>query len=444
MEKHRYLGNFEFMISHNKKVYDYLFHCERNARTALTDSCLQLRKALEAFVYSVRDDNGKTAEDVKFYNNGSDATLASTIRYLRFGSVRNKLPSAPMINGTGFSGKDPYLVIRLLGNKGAHTDDMNQHWVPNSCYHNLIVCLTAFQKILKNYYRESAPDFNENYMPIDEFRLISSKKPEDADRSYCQLECVGYSEVSRMYAVLRVYNRKKLSETFMNRNLDSFMEAANSSFDNVPKGMARLRVLSGASGDESNYYILCYGFSGFPQKLSDIKIGELSAEQRLLMCSRLADAVAELHSAENPIYQRLLTHQSIYVNEKRRQFIPYIVKFDYSKIDNPELNTIIADANKAARKADKIIDEYISPEYKNAIESGTNGQVDWEKVDIFSMGVLFIKIMLGDFSVTAELNLRKLTDRQLQGLLDEMLSDEPEERPTAEEVADSLRRSIQK
>ena len=140
----------------------------------------------------------------------------------------------------------------------------------------------------------------------------------------------------------------------------------------------------------------------------------------------------------------MLTHQSIYVNEKRRQFIPYIVKFDYSKIDNPELNTIIADANKAARKADKIIDEYISPEYKNAIESGTNGQVDWEKVDIFSMGVLFIKIMLGDFSVTAELNLRKLTDRQLQGLLDEMLSDEPEERPTAEEVADSLRRSIQK
>ena len=42
------------------------------------------------------------------------------------------------------------------------------------------------------------------------------------------------------------------------------------------------------------------------------------------------------------------------------------------------------------------------------------------------------------------MNLRKLTDRMLQGLLDEMLSDEPEERPTAEEVADSLRRSIQK
>lgn len=443
-------GNFWFMKIINPDIYENLYEGEKNAMTDFRKSGSMTRDAMEAIISTIirehgleKKISGTLFEKISFLQNEGDLRK---VGYLSSGERLKDKPILPDLgrikfryeNGTSDE-TDYYTYMRKFGNSCSH-NNIEKGDIKID-YTHVINCLKCYHLFMRKYYSKriskNTPPFNETLMPIDNYRIQDSYVPTDSNRSKCNKEFVGYLQGSTgrsSYAILRLYNKSDLNEKFILRNAETFQEASSYSIS-TPEGMAQMREVANYNDSKSSFYIIAYEFNREPQKLTTKILKGMDIGKRVKMCKRIADCFYDLHKSEIPIYHRMLSYESIYVCDYKKEWVPYIIKFDFAKIQSTEKGTVVLDALKAKERIDEAKQiKYFAPEWMST-EDPKN--LDWEKMDIYSLGVLFCDILSAKINMSLididELEKFELSD-DLLDLLDKMTSETPSFRCDMEEV----------
>lgn len=364
------------------------------------------------------------------------------------------LPSIGIVKMTNEGGSsyeiDYYDFLKRFGNACSHAGENPTNVRVD--YEHVYKCLKGYHLFLRKYYSKriskDTPDFIEEFMPIDEYYIEESYVPRDTFRSKCIREYFSYTLDSKgskaFYAILRLYNKEDLNEEFILRNTDAFVEASKMSISSVPEGMTGMRELIPYNNKESTFYIIAYRFNRKPEKLRESLLKNMELDKRVMICKRIADCFYNLHRSDVPIYHRMLTDESLYLCDFGQRWEPYIIKFDFAKIVfEDDLRTVIQQAISAKDRLQDLKQiKYLAPEWANI--QGTSN-TDWDKIDIYSMGILFADILGAKIGVRAtdieELEELDVSD-ELLDLIDYMGADSPEFRPDIKEVLSVLTEEV--
>lgn len=433
-------GNFWFMEIINQEIYDKLLDAERIARIDFkTCGIRAIRGGLECIIRYMLEDARLKKVDTK------GMKLSEKINLLREESI---LPSIGIVKADfedGRSGEiDYYDFLRRFGNACSH-EEVRSYDIKVD-YLQVYKCLKGLHLLVKKYYQKriskDTPDFMPNYMPIGDYFIQEAYVPKDTLRSRCIVEFLAYSLDARdnkaFYAILRLYNKEELNENFILRNNDTFLEASKASITSVPEGMTRMEEVI-SYGDKSSFYMMGYLFNREAQQLTSRVLRDIDLRKRLMMCKRIADCFYNLHNSEVPIYHRMISDEAIFLCDFGREWVPYVIKFDFAKIEIEGGGTVVDAALNAKNRLQAIQQiKYLSPEWAN-IDDTT--RADWSKIDIYSLGILFSDILMGKISDTA-VEVENLLDEDLPEevviLIDGMRSDIPGERYNIGEVKEIL------
>ena len=467
-------SNFNFLHGVNEPLFKSIFKAERLARTNFRECGHITREAYEIFINAVLK-KAKLADKVagdlslkiKSLRNPKELKAAG---YLSAGQTLSKniiLPDLGTVDYTNNMGKrvneDYYDFLRKFGNACSHSKSELSD--PKETFENVEKCLQGFHLLFSQYYEKGkkAGTFNAGKMPIGEYYITKSYVPDDKNRSKCKREYLGYilrenkgdqrhseNQYISYHAILRQYNKEDVDSNFLLRNSDVFLEASRSAIYGAPPGMTDFRTVVGLDNPESSFYITAHLFWHEPQPLYQHLLAGTSLKQRLELCSALASCFYNLHNADEPIYHRLLTYESIVVCKFNNRLIPYVIKFDYGKLTSAKskpYTTVFIQAQQAEASIQKgkSLTKYLAPEWKDI---SADKKVDWEKIDIYSLGVLFSDILVGRFD-SALVTKNKLTirNRLSDDLLDElslMTSEKISNRNSVEYIQLALNEELRK
>lgn len=456
-------GNFGFLADIDKDLYSKAHEMESIARTNFARSGQLCRQVMEKMATEAINRLGvanKILTSKKLNNDNlpmCKMALGRKYKVLANKDLLQSMDSAiekatfPALKDVTYSlanGKKRtsggYEFLRMLGNTGSHASGN-----PEDIEINYQAILTgiqfAYNVACAMYKKDDEPvrPFDESRMPILNYHILSGYTPDDSARSKCIKEFTAELREGdgkkKRYAILRMYDKKAaVKQAFMIRNQTSFSEASSVSIDSVPEGMTLLRELTPINSPSTNFYIIAYIFNKEPfplaKKLFEIK--DLNTKMR--MCARLARCVENLHNSEIPICCRLLNFESVYVSEFR-EWVPYIIKFDYSKISDKSAPaaTVYKNAKSASEdaKTQRKLAKYIPYEWDQLDQSA---DIDaWKKVDVYSLGILMADILEGKISdqpADLENLLQKGVPEETLEMIDLMISEDPCCRPDIDEV----------
>lgn len=440
-------GNFEFVREIFPELYENLVQAESQSRMDYKGTGHQLRDVFEAYCDHLIEENGMTVLEE------GDA-LAAKIRELR--SAR-KMPSFPRYGYLSLEGRRESgfwdAVWRQFGNACSHRKLINQN-APAVTYENLLTVFGIIFNVFKWEYTrrrgEKAAgeigDFQEDLMPIGGNYVIRGKVPVDAAMTNCirEYETFSYNDSGRKqkYGIVRVFNKKSMDEKLLAlRDEEAFNEAADEAgiqFD----GNVQVNVLSPIKTSSSDYYIIIYNFSRKPTHLSENLTAGLTMPQRMKLCRDIAAILWKFHNLDTPIYHRNLSYDSIYVcTGKQGEPEPSIIKLDCAKIVSEEFGTVIQTLeNREKMMQQRKLLKYVAPEVR-CMTNGQNIGIDWEKADIYSLGILFGDILRASFAADPA-SMAKLqkqgADVRLLQLTEQMKNGNPAMRPSADAVLRKL------
>ena len=431
--------NFGFVKEYSPDLYNKLSNVEKLVKTDPEGAIPKMRKPFEGIVSVIMNNNGLEISD--------DDDLNAKIKKIQdINWVRN-YNNKPInyINIYGDEKRAKRLnFIRWLLNSSVH--DVERDYWPRVDSVNAMKGLQGLHTLAKRTYIGGGNTdirFDEYYCPIKDYYIYDSYVPSDARRSLCKREYRGVlyntsgTKIDK-YAVIREYDTKSgEDETFRLRNEECFHEASKYLIGSAPAYMADTNAIKTEDGVDA--YYISYNFKQEPHSLTNKILAEMDHEAKLSFCKGLATCLSQLHSSDTPIYHRLLSSESIYVCKIKNDWIPYIIKFDCAKIDAGDaIATVIKYWEKVKERQDQRIEIYQPPECKSG---DAPDDIDWSKVDIYSLGMLMACIFSGD--LTREVKaLRKLKSlgcsMELLSLIDNMISDSPEMRPSIDEVMERL------
>jgi hypothetical protein len=479
-------GNFVFLENINPEAYEYLKEAESQVRLNY-DISNNIRKSLESIILHLiterklfekvkrevldKSDKGKIinwtlADRIK---NLGDKDFLRNIGWLKLNEDIHQKPFLPYLGRVDYmlvSGKkqqeDWYKYLRYFGNKNSHaaTREENSNWPTNirMDYPQAVLALKGIYRLLYALYNKRVPHlatrFNEECMPIDQFVIDKAYKPSDVGKSRCQMEFQAHYDIhdknndvrKREYAILRLYNKRDISENFLMRTME-VLARTDDDLPDRPKGIREVKEVCSLD-NRSPFYIIAYIFPREPQQLSTQILKKMEFKDRLMICQRICDCLTELHGLSTPIYHRLLSYECVYLcdySEKNRGWIPYLTKFEFTKILNND-NTVMLEASDNREKIKENKRKKYLPE-----NNEWTINADWSKVDVFSLGVLFSDILFGEIrddfdldSLFEELDKNEIViSDDFKIILELMNDDVPLKRPTMQEILDVVNMELE-
>lgn len=436
-------ANFDFMKDINKKYYSELTEIEKNARVKPKDAARHCRTLLDSFIQDVFSKNNIKIED-KLFKNLKVLEETSKLGIPKVGLVEYDVID---MNANITSQKSPGLhFVKELANAALHeglpTKKGDKKVVVSS--ETVIKALRVYYTLFSKYYRNKLQGkkikFLDSNVPLGKYEIRQSYVPVDTDRSKCVKEYItsrktGEYSKEVKHALIREYIPSEMDSLFLNRNIDAFSESYKYTY---PNGVT-VEKLNEIEEPYVNFFI-AYEFPKPVVPLAKfLKSKELSMKDRIQICQGIAESLSKFHSAENPIYHRMLTYECIMIsdfNDENEGYKPYITKFDFAKITSITEGTVFNNLSEAEAKESLKLSRYkletVAPDSP------------WDKVDIYSLGVLFVDIMQNSVSTKAisgqtfeELIEAGITDNMID-IIDEMLCDIPEERPDINQVLEAV------
>ncbi len=431
-------SNFDFLKEINPDIFSVLSEIEKESRIKPISAGRNCRTLLDMIVDEVFSFLGihrqaRLADDLVEWRK-ADPQLFSQLKTVEFDVYD--------LNNKRMRKQDCGLFfIKDLANFTSHISGSKTFVDPSPrpCYKSLATALRAFHDFFRIYYagRElKILPFNESLIPVGEYEIQERYVPADTNRSKCDFE---YKAIRRtgtysrafVYAIIREYDPDEMDRLFLSRNIDAFSESLRFTYSN---GVS-VKALN--SFDEKNAsFFMAYEFVRPVTFLEPfLKNTHLEIWDRINLCYRIAGAIKLFHDAEDPIYHRMLSYESVVVSDftdEKLGYHPYIIKFDFAKITSIKEGTVFKQLSDAesleTMKLARYRTDELSPETK------------WEKVDIFSLGVLLIDILRNSVSSNGitEKTFEELEDEgvsnELLDVIDRMLNEIPEQRPEIDEV----------
>ena len=337
-----------------------------------------------------------------------------------------------------------FTFVRKFGNSATH----GYNFAKNAeecviCTQAVFDSLRIFHEYFTRTYKESIGDiepFSEKKIPIGDYSIFNEYEPNDTERSKCIKEYVAQKEHPRnpknkLYALIREYDTHSLDSLFLDRNIDSFWEIYGKLYsDNV-----RIEKLNQTDNEFANFFIAYEFTQKFTMLGYYLNNNIISMRDRLSICLQIAKQIERFHKADDPVYHRALSYESIVLivsKNGEQKYQPYIVKFDFAKLTGITEGTVYKHLSDAESKESMRLARYrlddLSPDSK------------WDKVDIGALGVLFIDIMMNKISYSAinahtfEMLEKEGISSEMLDMIDEMLCDVQDERPDITRVVEAI------
>lgn len=431
-------ANFDFMKEINTQYFTELNEIERFARVKPREAAMHCRTLLEFFIGDVFAKH-KIKKEEKL--NDNLRKLLNNI-WLEMPAVDHVEYDVVDMNGkvSTIRGNGLY-YIKDLGNASVHeglpTKKGDTKVVVSSAA--VIKALRVFHSLFSSYYRNRLRgrkiSFRDTNVPLRNYDIVKSYVPVDTERSKCVKEYIAtrktgeYSKEVR-YALIREYIPSEMDSLFLNRNIDAFSESYKYTYSSGVT-VEKLNEISEPYAD----FFIAYEFPRSFTPLDKFLKNTLSMKERVQICKRIAESLDKFHNAESPIYHRMLTYDCIMVSDftdENDGYRPYITKFDFAKITSITEGTVFDNLSEAEAKESLKLSRYkletVAPDSP------------WDKVDIYSLGVLFVDVLQKRVSTKAisvetfeELIDAGISDNMIE-IIDEMLCDIPEERPDIKRI----------
>ncbi len=423
-------SNFSFIEKIDKELFGKLLEVEKRAKIDPYGIGNHLRHVLE-YLCSQKITKYNLKEDILEMCNGLKPTLYEQLRLLR--DRRDFIPRMQQKPGNEtlkpmptfrvkleYKDKNGKLVsrfespekmteressiyiwvdsfLRQIGNDYSHEENVFTDVVFKKTYENVIYALRCLQDYIRMYYdipRGDVPYFNEDRMPISEYEIIGVCVPADKERTSCQKEYTAnrYEDLrseSVGCSVIRQYPRTDSKAVFLRRAPDVYLAG-----DSHGSLLKKVTILSSGSHEERPFYIVAYDFRTEAKMLSTAFLRSLTLEERVGMCLSYAETLACFHNNPSPIYHRVFSSKCAYYADERntpRGISTAIIKFEYAKIADGRTETVIGNRPQNLF-SDRDDARYIAPEWGSLMDPTAN---DWAKVDIYSLGILFMDILMG-------------------------------------------------
>ena len=442
-------GNFCFVEEIYPEIYELISEVEKQTYTDCKGAGQELRNSFEKFASELAHEFGISTED----NTGKQLQLFHITKALR---DQGKLPNAGRFQymTAAHEKKEAFwdYIWREYCNQCDHKDLVPEK--PDVSSDNLEIVLHIVYSVFRSEYirkkgkdaAKKIPKFDTQIIPIKDNYVIHSYTPLDKPVSNCirEYETCSYGETGRInkYGIVRMFKKKDIDEKLLLlRDQEAFSEAeseAGIQFD----GNVQVEALSKIRAKFNDYYVVIYKFTQRPSRLNDKFISALNTGERVELCKKIAKILNSFHTLSTPIYHRNLSFDSIYVcKNKKGDIEPTIIKLDCAKIESEEFGTVIANVqNMQTMIQQQKLLKYSAPEVR-ALFQGGNGSVNWEKADVFSLGVLFGDILNGQIEpgVVPAMKLQRTgVNMTLIQLIDKMKNPNPDLRPDTATIINYL------
>lgn len=438
--------NFAFMKNINQVYYKTLDDIEREARIKPKNAARNCRALLESFINDLFTKNNISTED-KLHNNLK--TLFDQSRQLGIPWIENvEYEVVDMNKRVTTISRNGLFYIKDLANAASHVGLPTEKGQVSVLVSSQAItkALRIFHVLFTGYYgnrlKGEKNKFLDANIPLGDYEISQCYVPADSERSKCIMEYVASRRIgeyskARRFALIREYLPDEMEKLFLNRNVDTFSEANPYIYtDGVT--VAKLNKI------EESYanFFIAYEFADDRPVVplaKFLKKNKLEMKDRIDICLKIAESMSKFHNADDPIYHRMLTYESILISDftdKDEGYKPYVTKFDFAKITSITDGTVYKNLTEAEAKETEKLSRYkleaVAPDLK------------WDKVDIYSLGVLFVDIMLNGVSskTITESTFEELIDEGISDgmieIIDEMLYDIPDERPNINKVLEVI------
>lgn len=441
------MSNFEFLKEKNINIelYQKILSVESSISLDFSEGILNdFRKAMEIFISHVIETHHleeKYSEFIKMRHITESVSAGFSFlveeNILPKGqSISMRLPYYEKYTSDGKrinkKCRDVYEFIRIIGNSASHANTQSSKAMKRLAinYNNVTLAIYGFHEVLKRYYQEDHV-FSDHDMPLGKYTVIKEMTPTDSALSKCKREMIasfqtGSGKFKMMrYAIIRKYLKKDLDPIFIQRNIDTTnVLLQKMDEDEVLKNIAQTVELNSIEQEENEFYYIGYLFKKEPKILGKDTLQNVPMEDRILLCKKIAKALAFLHSHD--IYHRFLSYKSIYMTTgENRKMVPWITKFDSAKIMNMQGGVAEKDStytifdtlsNSKNQIKDITIKKYIPNMWGRE-----DTEKAWERVDIFSLGVLMADILNG--SIGQSIVIPDDISDELAELLDDMTTE---------------------
>lgn len=421
-------GNFAFVESFDVELYKKLLNAESKIWINRYDSAVGLRKALEHFyrfnTYS--EENADLANMMKLYH----------------------------MNPLYSEHKDRMNTVRDISNKNAHdfietVKKGARDWslLPFDTYVNLFKF--TFDMLRHHYIKQderATYKFNERFIPIGSYFIYTAIVDESSE---CALKCHAHKKDDvagnwTSYALIKIYKRKNENSTKHLKDIEVLKHLWNSSDSH--SYFARFSRVDQTENNVANeFYIIRYELDQIPTLLTKQLISELNIEQRRQLALKMFRAIMTLHNLEQPLYHRNICPDNILICKNGNTCKPYIVNFEYAKLDNSITQTVISNVISKSKKAN-IQSAYVAPEIRGFDSiKGNVSLLQWEKADIYSLAILVIFVLTGhEFTGAVSKNplVRNGFDKDFCDAIGKMISPAYDARPCLLEVKDIFENSL--
>lgn len=328
---------------------------------------------------------------------------------------RKKVPDDKRIN--------PFHFIRNICNSCSHDTGAFLASPYNRNYENVLECFKITYHMLACFFDDPAKFryYDTGLIPLGRYEITKAFVPEDSERTGCTMEyearacSIGnYTE----WAIIREYNKNNVDKNFALREQQTTILKRHNRAG-VPS--ARVEIITNFDDEETPFYIIAYNFTRKPQKLEDI-IKNIDYSERYDICLNIVEHFQKLHNSPTPIYHRMLNHNCVYLEDCSdigSGWDVSVLKFHFSKIvSNKNIYTVFMQAKHASNiTADESEKKYIAPEWSMYEEI-----LDWDKIDIFSLGVLFADILSGKIAKNMKELLSSAKDLKELGVTNEVFA----------------------
>lgn len=401
--------NFIFLQSIHPELYSHLHYAEKSLFTDFYACGRALRYALECFISDIiHRENLTFKSSYSLFQkmsllNDQDA-LAKTGYTGTF--IKDKIPlpvGTPIVyldhHGISKTSLNTLDYIRTIGNQCSHSTYKNDQLEVRLNFSNILKALEAFHQLLSLYYAQESYLFDKSAIPVNDYIITESYYPDD--RTGCCREFKGYlcdcKGSPYQYAILRLYKKSDFRETCC-RSLHCYRELLDTSPYLSPPGIPRIVELNTLDTGVTNFYILAYLFNSLPEPLSNSLLGRMSLSDRLDLCLKLSQSLYCLHHSEHPVCHRTLRPDCVVLTEHKKVYYPYLTRFDFAKIEKPNIRTTVYPEYSAAG-VNPGFNLYRAPEIYRLDE--TSDIKDWIKADTFSLGLLISGILTADLSLAS-------------------------------------------
>lgn len=452
--------NFEFVKERDQQLYNKLICGEKDLKINFINSVRNLREAFESFINSICIKFPEIENELN--QQATTVSLADRIRFLTdtcaLSSINSRFRGLSVRNITDqelyyHQGGDSRLFesrikrrearrrirhdtdfIRIVCNDYSHSNPSEHVFIRT--YETALDAYRYFHRILRRYYCTSngINDFSEDLIPLGKYNVEMSVTPANTAATKCEREylttyqrSVNLGELGIGWAIICEYRKENVDTNFISRDNDAQTLAAN----RVP-GINRPVPVADLNNNNTPFYIIAYEFPRKPHPIADV-FDRLTPKDKYDIAVQVARYFKQLHDAK--IYHRMLNYECIYLYQgEEGRWNPVVTKFNFSKIDI-DLRTVYDNATRAVDLLHAGESKYIAPEW-----AADPNRKNWEKVDIYSLGVFLADLYSGRIldSLDSFFETPNADNSVIYEMIDMMTSADSQDRPTAHDVYEIL------